>query len=160
MKNLFRHTIAFIIVSPLIIFVYLAMPIIGKKKAIRLCGPLGTYIAMQSLRFFAPTLEKNEDFDIFPSKMKNNFWLWKPFYDFEITEENKDIFKLYVSNCPFCEVLNKCHLSDLGPYICQGDWEYAKSHKDQWLFKREHQIGTGDNFCDHTYIRKKGNKKI
>ncbi len=153
MKTILRHTIAFIILSPLVVFVYLATPVIGRKKAIKFCGPVGTTLAMKSLRFFAPPLKKNEDFSIFTSRMKRNLRLWKPLYDYEITEENKDMFKLHVSNCPFVEVLSSCHLSDLSPYICQGDWEYAELHRDQWLFDRVHQIGTGDNYCDHTYLR-------
>jgi predicted ArsR family transcriptional regulator len=86
--------------------------------------------------------------------MKANFWLWKPFYDFDIAEENKNIFKLHVWNCPFCECLNGFGLTGLSPYVCEGDWAIARDNIDKWDFERSHQIGTGDSFCDHTYKRK------
>jgi hypothetical protein len=35
----------------------------------------------------------------------------------------------------------------------------AEANQDKWLFERNHQIGTGDAFCDHTYKRKPENRK-
>jgi hypothetical protein len=42
---------------------------------------------------------------------------------------------------------------ELNSYVCQGDWEIAKEHKGKWEFEREHEIGKGDSYCDHTYKR-------
>jgi hypothetical protein len=58
-------------------------------------------------------------------------------------------------NCPFCEVLAALGLSRLSPYVCQGDWAFAEENKNCWGFERDHQIGTGNRFCDHTYRRLK-----
>ena len=79
--------------------------------------------------------------------------LWKLFYDIEILKEDPNTFKLQVTNCPFCEALAMLGLKELGPYLCQADWEVAKDNFDKWGFHRENQIGTGDPFCDHTYHR-------
>jgi hypothetical protein len=153
MKKTIRYIVAFLIVSPFMILFYLLRILLKKERIFQILGPLVTNITKQTLRVWAPSLNNPKEFDLFPSKMKKNFWIWKPFYDFEIVEETKDTLKFHVWNCPFCEVLNYCNLSDLSPYLCQADWEYAKEHKDQWNFERHHEIGTGDSFCDHTYKR-------
>jgi hypothetical protein len=51
--------------------------------------------------------------------------------------------------------LNTVGLSYLNPHICEGDWAKANENRKKWLFERTHQIGTGDSFCDPTYLRKK-----
>ena len=85
--------------------------------------------------------------------MRARFWLWRLFYDIEILKEDPNVFKLKVTNCPFYEALAMLGLKELGPYLCQADWEVAKDNFDKWGFHRENQIGTGDPFCDHTYHR-------
>lgn len=157
MKKFIRNTIVALLFSPLIILVYLTSIFIGKNKAIISWGPFVTLLAKQSLRFWVPRIENAKEFDKFPSKMKANFWLWRPLYDFKLAEETNDTFKLNVWNCPFCEVLNMAGLPGMSPYVCKGDWDLANENKDKWIFEREHQIGTGDSFCDHTYKRKNRN---
>lgn len=154
MKTIIRNISTTILLSPLIVLIYLTF-MFGKKRAIKLWGPFMTFLAKQSLNFWVPKLKNSKDFNQFPSRMKANFWLWRPFFDIHITEETNDVFKLYIKNCPFCEVISKVGLSELNPYVCEGDWAMARENKDKWKFDRKHQIGTGDNFCDHTYIRKK-----
>ena len=85
--------------------------------------------------------------------MKKNFRLWKPLYEIEISEESNEVFKLHVSNCPFCEAFDRLGMSKLSPYVCEGDWAIARDNADKWQFKRKYQIGTGDSYCDHTYKR-------
>ena len=155
MKNMIRNIAAAILLSPFLVTVYLTSIFAGKEKAIAFFGPFVTSLAKQSLRFWVPKIETANDFDRFPSRMKANFYLWRPFYDIELAEETDDTFKLNVRNCPFCEVLNNSGLSGLSPYVCKGDWQIADENKDKWIFERKHQIGTGDSFCDHTYKRKK-----
>lgn len=82
------------------------------------------------------------------------FRLWKPLYDIAVTEETRDVFRIRVSNCPFCEVLNSAGLREFSPSLCEGDWTVARENAGKWDFERTHQIGTGDDFCDHTYLRK------
>ncbi|MDY6906077.1 MAG: hypothetical protein SWH61_15500 [Thermodesulfobacteriota bacterium] len=36
-------------------------------------------------------------------------------------------------------------------------WQAKHKNAEHWDFERNHQIGGGDAFCDHTYIRKRYN---
>lgn len=153
MKKIFRIIFGFIVVSPFIVAVKFLSVFLGEDKAIDFVGPFATKLAIQALKLWVPHIDNPEDFDSLPAKMKKNFWLWKPFYDIEILQETGDIFKLHLSNCPFCEVLNSFKLGRLGAYICKGDWAVAQENSDKWIFERNHQIGTGDSYCDHTYKR-------
>lgn len=155
MKKSLRTISGIVVVLPFIIAVKSLSLLWGEQKAIDTIGPMATRIAKRSLQFWVPKIKGPEDFESFPIKMKKNFRLWRPFYDIEISEENRDIFKLNVSNCPFCETLNHFGLSKLSPYVCEGDWAIAKDNSHKWAFERAHQIGTGDSFCDHTYKRLK-----
>jgi hypothetical protein len=156
MKKMSRKIIGIIVVLPFVIAVKILSVFIGKQKSIGKIGPVATAIAKQTLKCWVPKISGPGDFDSFPSKMKRNFKLWRPFYDIEVSEENRDVFKLYVSNCPFCEALNGFGLPDMSAYVCEGDWAIAQDNSDKWVFERAHQIGTGDSFCDHTYRRIQG----
>ncbi len=153
MKKLLRNIIGILIVFPFIFVTKSLSFIVGQNKAIEIIGPIATKFAKQSLKFWVPQISGPDDFDSLPSKMKANLWIWRPFYDIEIVQENNDVFKLHVSNCPFCEALNNFGLSKLSAYICEGDWAIARDNSDKWIFERNYQIGTGDSFCDHTYKR-------
>jgi len=153
MKKHFRKIFGFIVVSPFIVATKLLSIFLGEKKAVEALGPIVTNLAKKSLKFWVPKIDNSKDFDFFPAKMKKNFWIWKPFFDIEISEETNDVFKLHVSNCPFCEVLNKFGLTRLSAYVCEGDWAIAQDNSDKWIFERNYQIGTGDSYCDHTYKR-------
>ncbi len=154
MRKILRLLIGFIVMSPFILLVYITAIFTGKEKAIEKWGPQATFLSKQALKYWVPKINSADDFDSFASGMKANFWLWKPLYDFDITEENKNIFKLNVRNCPFCECLNGLGLKELSPYVCEGDRALAKDNIEKWDFERKYQIGTGDNVCDHTYKRK------
>jgi hypothetical protein len=153
MKEMSRKLIGIIVVLPLVIAVKIFSIFIGQQKAIGKIGPIATAIAKQTLKYWVPTISGPEDFDSFPAKMKRNFKFWRPLYDIEVSEENNNVFKLFISNCPFCEALNSFGLPGLSVYVCQGDWAIAHDNSDKWVFERAHQIGTGDSFCDHTYRR-------
>ncbi len=154
-KKLFRQIVGFIIVIPATVKVYAFTPFIGKENAIAFWGPSVTAMAKRSLRYWVPKIETAAAFDSFPSRMKARFRLWRPFFDLRVVQEDHDTFKIHVQNCPFCEAFNRLGLSRMGSYFCQGDWEVAKEHSDKWGFHRKHQIGTGDTYCDHTYLRRK-----
>ena len=66
--------------------------------------------------------------------MKRNFRLWRLFYDIEVSKETRNVFKLCVSNCPFCEALNDFGLPRLSAYVCEGDGAIAQDNKDKWVF--------------------------
>ncbi len=153
MKKYFRKTIGYIVIGPFVVASIFLSIFLGKEKAIKFIGTRLTKAVKHSLKVWVPRIDDAQDFDSFPAKMKKNFRLWKPFYDIEISEENNDVFKLHVSNCPFCEALNRLGMSKLSPYVCEADWAIARENADKWKFERNHQIGTGDSFCDHTYKR-------
>ena len=152
-KKIFGYLIAFPILLPFILFVHISKIFIGKDKAIQLSGPYATSIAKSFLSVMLPRIDSPEDFDIFRAKAKGKFWLWKPIYNFEVTEDNNDILKLKIKNCPFCELLPVFRLTELNSHVCRGDWDFAKQNEGMWAFEREHEIGKGDPFCDHTYKR-------
>jgi hypothetical protein len=149
----FRHAIGFLTVAPFIVATRLLALVVGEDKAIAAIGPLAAALAKLSLKLSMPKIHPYEDFDLFAVKMRRTLTLWKPFFDVAITEDTGDLLKLKVQNCPFCEVLGALGLSRLSPYVCQGDWAFAEENKSRWSFERDHQIGTGDRYCDHTYQR-------
>ncbi|WP_027183102.1 L-2-amino-thiazoline-4-carboxylic acid hydrolase [Desulfovibrio inopinatus] len=153
MKNIFRKLIGIIVVLPFVIAIKTLSIFMSQQKAIEKIGPIVTVIAKQTLKYWVPTICVPNEFDAFPQKMKRNFKLWRLFYDIEVSEENSNVFKLFISNCPFCEALNSFGFPNLSAYICEGDWAIAHDNSDKWIFERAHQIGTGDSFCDHTYKR-------
>ncbi|MCP4113425.1 MAG: L-2-amino-thiazoline-4-carboxylic acid hydrolase [Desulfobacteraceae bacterium] len=155
MKKLFRQIIGFSFGIPYVLIVkYLAL-FSGKEKAVQLAGEHITRMAKGSLKYWVPKTDNASEFDLFRSKMKANIRMWSFIFDVSVEKDDQDTFKITVSNCPFCEAFMKMGMPELAPYVCQGDWEKAKDNEDRWEFEREHQIGTGHSFCDHTYKRKK-----
>ncbi len=153
MKKLLRKIIGYMVVLPFVVASKFLSIFLGQGKAIEAVGPKITKLVKRSLKFWVPKIDNATDFDSFPAKMRKNFRLWKPFYDIEISEERNDVFKLRVSNCPFCEALNRLGMSKLSAYVCEADWAIARDNADKWKFERNYQIGTGDSYCDHTYKR-------
>ena len=86
--------------------------------------------------------------------MQKNFWLWKPFFDFTITHDDSNVFKLEITYCPICDVIKMLGLAELAPYVCEADWLVAKENEEKWIFERKYQLSTGDSHCGHTYLRK------
>ncbi len=128
---------------------------VGRERAVAIYGPYLTLVTTKLLKLiYLPKIKDASEFDLFKSKMKSRFWYWKLLLDFSVPYEDNDTIQFNFTYCPFCAVLMKCGYSDLAPYVCQGDWEAAKDYSDKWSFERQHQIGTGDSFCDHTYKRK------
>jgi hypothetical protein len=154
-KKLVRKIAGLTVAIPTAVKVYALAPFIGKEKAIVFWGPGVTAMAKRSLRYWVPQIKTAAEFDSFPSRIKARFRLWRPFFDLSVVQEDHDTFRIHVQNCPFCEAFNSLGMSQMGPYLCQGDWEVAKEHSDKWGFHRKHQIGTGDSYCDHTYFRRK-----
>jgi hypothetical protein len=153
LKNIFRKTVGYMVVFPFVVVYKFLSIFLGQEESLEVVGTRLTKSVKRSLRFWVPTIENARDFDSFPEKMKKNFRLWEPFYDIKVLEESNEIFKLHVSNCPFCKALNRMGMSRLSPYVCEGDWAIARVNADKWKFERNYQIGTGDRYCDHTYRR-------
>jgi hypothetical protein len=154
-RKLIRNAAVAIFFMPVILYTYLSSIFIGRQKTMEIVGPKLTRAAKRSLRYWVPRLDVPGDFSKFAPTMKSRMRYWKIIYDVEVTEETDDLFKIKVTNCPFCEVLAASGLRELRTYMCEGDWAMARANSDKWSFERKHQIGTGDAFCDHTYMRKK-----
>ncbi len=155
MKKMLRYIVILPIVLPFVVFVQIARVFVGKQKAVDLCAPLIISVAKFFLKIAVPHIERPEDFSVFRAKFKDNFWLWSPLYDFEVAEENEDLIRLNVRNCPFCELFQMSGLNEMNRHVCQGDWKLAREYEHVWKFERAHEIGKGDAFCDHTYLRLK-----
>jgi hypothetical protein len=153
-KKLFRQTIGILAVLPAALRVWVYSPFLGRDKAVARFGPSITAMAKFSLRFWIPKVATASDFSSLTSRMKSRLWLWKPFFDLSVVQDDSDTLKLKIENCPFCEAFCHLGLAEMAPYVCQGDWEIAADNADKWDFQRNYQIGTGDSFCDHTYLRR------
>ncbi len=116
--------------------------------------PIIVRIAKTFVRILVPYVDSADDFDKLKDIITRRAKWLRPFYDISIAENSSNILKLHVANCPFAELVILLGYIDIGPYVCSGDWEVAKDNINNWDFERKHQIGTGDSYCDHTYIRK------
>jgi hypothetical protein len=159
MKRTIRRFLAFMMLGPQVLWTRFLSIFIGKERAINLCGPFFTKATMPFSRNWVPKLQCASDFDSFSSKMQKNFWLWKPFFDFTIAQNDSDVFKLEITYCPICDVIQMLGLPDLAPYVCEADWQVAKENEEKWIFQRKYQLSTGDSHCDHTYLRKTGKQR-
>jgi hypothetical protein len=157
MKNAFRKLAALVAFGPFIVAIHVTSLVVGKRKAVRLWGPIVTFTTRLSLYLFVPRIEDASQFDDFRRFFRSRLnWAWKPFFDARVEQDDEDTFRLHVANCPFCEVFIGAGLGEMGPYVCQADWDMARRNIERWEFERVHQIGTGDAFCDSTYRRKEG----
>ena len=152
-KELFRKMVGFAVAGPMVLRVRILARRMGREEAIKACGPGITAMAKRSLKLWVPEIASPSEFEGMTRKMKSRFWLWRPFFDIAVTEDNPHTFKLEVANCPFCEAIQKLGYPELAPYVCEGDWAKARENVGKWRFERSRQIGTGDRFCDHTYLR-------
>ncbi len=153
MKQIVRNTIFFILFSPLILMIHLTTLFFGRQKSFAFWRPRITQTAKLFVKLFVPDIQSADQFDQMTARMKSRMWFWGLLWDTEIKEDTRDMLKLNLLNCPFCEVFSLVGLAALNPAACEGDWAYARECKDKWRFERTHQIGTGDRFCDHTYKR-------
>lgn len=154
MKNLFRSAVGYASVLPFALLAYGLSLFKGGDSSVKIVGPYLTEIARRSLKYWVPKINDASEFHLFSPGMRANLKIWRPFFDVTVEEDTEDTFRVRVDNCPFCESLIRLGMPELAPYVCEGDWEKARRNFAKWDFERKHQIGTGDNFCDHTYKRK------
>jgi hypothetical protein len=153
MKKLFRLSVGLLIAVPYALAVRVTALFAGKERAVAFWGPYVAAFAKRLVVLTLPRLKSTAEFDRFGAMLKANLRPWRPIYDFSVECIDEDTVQLLVRNCPFCEAFDTLGLSEMRPFVCQGDWEAARVYADKWAFEREHQIGTGDAFCDHTYKR-------
>jgi len=152
-KAMFRKMLGLLVAAPTLLKVRIFSFFIGRPDAVKACGPGITSMAKLSLELWVPKINSPSEFERLRTTMKSRFWIWKPFFDITVTEDDHDTFKLKISNCPFCEALQQQGYPELAPYVCEGDWKKARDNANKWRFERSRQIGTGDSYCDHTYTR-------
>lgn len=154
MKEILRQFVGFIVIGPFILSIKILSLFMAREKAVATISPFLIKSAKMFVRILVPNVKNAAEFDKLKDTIINRarrLWL---FYDITIAETNDDFLKLHVANCPFAEMAVRLGYADIGPVMCQCDWEVAKDNIDRWDFDREHQIGTGDSFCDHAYKRK------
>lgn len=153
MKNEFRLFTGFVVVAPIAFLTYFISFFTGKQRATAILGPTVTILAKSMQQFFPPKINKASEFDLFKSKLKGKQKIWSILYDYPIDCSNENTAKLVIKNCPFAEAIIKLNISEIGYYMCQGDWEVAKDNSDKWKFERSCTIATGGTACDFTYKR-------
>jgi L-2-amino-thiazoline-4-carboxylic acid hydrolase-like protein len=153
LKKIFRFFIGFIVAIPFAVIIHLLSVFIGKQRAVEKLGPFVTMFAKSMQQFFPPKINNASEFDLFKSRVKGRQKFWGILYDYPIEYPDEDSVQLLIQNCPFAEAANYLKISEIGPYMCQGDREVAKDNSEKWSFERKFQIGTGDKICDFKYIR-------
>ena len=153
MQQMFRRCVGLMVALPYGLAVWASALFVGRERAVAFWGSRVAAFAKRLVMLTLPRLENPSEFDQFGPRLKTNMRPWRSIYDFSVECVDRDTVQLLVSNCPFCEAFDTMGLSEIKPFVCQGDWEAAAVHSDKWTFEREHQIGTGDAFCDHTYKR-------
>jgi hypothetical protein len=120
-------------------------------------GTIGT----NSLSSNIPTLQENEEFSVFSSKIKETVSKI-PFEKSEITIDKPDMIKFKVTVCQFVEVAKLLGMSRLAKAFCDVDTFYCQKYQPHIIFERQFTLEKGDPFCDHTYKKKSwknGSKK-
>ncbi len=111
-------------------------------------------ISTNFLSSHIPTLQKDEEFSVFSSKLKETVSKI-PFEKSEITIDAPDMVKFKVTVCQFVEVAKLLGMSSLAKAFCDVDIVYCQKHQPHIIFERKFTLEKGDSFCDHTYKIKK-----
>jgi hypothetical protein len=146
-------TFGSLFIFPFVLMVYSLTPLIGRMKAIQIVGKLLSNYAAFGLNLFLPKIKSSEEYFIFQRKIKENYLYLGKLYDLQVRSETLDTIEFRVNYCPIAILLKRFGMPELRKYSCAGDWILAQKNKNYWTFKRDHTIGTGGNFCNHTYCR-------
>ncbi|MDD2671751.1 MAG: L-2-amino-thiazoline-4-carboxylic acid hydrolase [Syntrophales bacterium] len=155
MKKFLRAALGHLFMTPFMGGVLVLAVFIGRPKAVSFIGGILTAAAHRFVGLAIPLINSPEEFDFFRNRIKRNFSCYGFLYDMRITVDNQDAVQFNILNCPFCCTLRKYGFSDLSRYACAGDWVIARENRDKWTFSREGSIGTGGDFCNPKYSRKK-----
>jgi hypothetical protein len=154
MIKILSLSFGFLVTLPFVLQTYVLLPLLGRKRAIRMVGKQLTSAAALGVKLLVPRINSKLDYSIFKQKVKRNFLFIGPLYRLRIENETQDKIEFRVQFCPVSKMLTIFGLSDLCKYSCTGDWKIAKENKEYWTFTREKTIGTGGLYCNHTYSRK------
>ncbi len=155
LKKSLRILVGLLIAFPFVLSTWFLSIFIGKKRSVEYVGPFLTKLAKFLVAISVPNIETPEEFELFKFRLKRRFSFWKPLYDISYIHEDTDSLKLNILNCPFCELFQKFGIMELGKYACEGDLAVALDNSEKWGFIRTTEIGTGGQYCDNTYCRKK-----
>ena len=111
-------------------------------------------ISAKSLSSHIPTYQKDEEFSVFSSKMKETVSKI-PFEKSEITIDAPDMVKFKVTVCQFVEVAKLLGMSRLAKAFCDADIVYCQKYQPYIIFERKFTLEKGDLFCDHMYKKMK-----
>lgn len=155
MKRLLRTTAGLLIALPFYALIHLCALFTGKNRAVEIFGPVVSALVTRTAEFILiPRINDPGRFDEFRRRITRNAALLRPLYDVSIVHQDAERIVFDYRNCPHCEAFRRLGLAQVNPYICDGDWQIAERHASAWDFQRSRQIGTGDDHCDHTYLRK------
>lgn len=155
MKRLLRTTVGLMTALPFHALIHLCALFTGKDRAVEIFGPVASALITRTAEFILiPRVDDPDKFDEFRAKITRNAAFLRPLYDVSVVYQDSDRIVFNYRNCPHCEAFRALGLAQVNPYICDGDWQIAKRHSSAWDFQRSHQIGAGDDHCDHTYLRK------
>jgi hypothetical protein len=150
----FRALLGYLFVVPFAFLTYGLMPFLGRQRAIGRVGKLLTKTTVFCLGLLVPDISSPSEFAVFQKRIKRNFMFLSPLYDLKIARHTENGIEFNVHHCFVTSALKKAGLSDMCHYACAADWVVAKKNKECWEFSRQHTIGTGGPFCNHTYMRK------
>ena len=153
MIHLLQNTLAFIILMPYLLQYVWVKTTMDKATADQIVGLKFTALAKGLLHKYMPIIQEPSDFDLFYPQALNTMKIFNLLWNFKIQSNQPDEVTLHVAHCPVMDILTLFRLTNLKPYVCQGDWEFANDNAHVWQFDRKHEIGKGDSFCDHTYKR-------
>lgn len=153
MKTVFRVLIGFTVAAPVALLTHMLSFFMGKENAVKRIGPGVTLLARSLQQFFPPKIDNASEFDLFKLKLNHKQKIWRILYDYPIEYPDDDTAKLIIRKCPFAEALENLNISEMGYYMCQGDWEVAKANSGKWQFERHCTVATGGTVCDFTYKR-------
>ena len=112
-------------------------------------------IITNSLSSHIPTLQKDENFSVFSSKMKETVSKI-PFEKSEVMIDEPGMVKFKVTVCQFVEVARLLGMNQLAKAFCDADIIYCLKYQPNIIFERQFTLEKGDPFCDHTYKKRAG----
>ncbi|MCP4132872.1 MAG: L-2-amino-thiazoline-4-carboxylic acid hydrolase [bacterium] len=154
-KKIIRLVAGIIVSLPFMVSTWFLSLFIGQQRATKIIGPFLKKTAKFLVGITIPKIDRPEEFDLFREKLKKNLAFWNALYDVSYIQDNSDMLKINIHNCPFCEMFGACGLKELGKYTCQGDLAVAEDNSNLWDFTRSTEIGYGGRCCDNTYSKKK-----
>lgn len=153
---IFKKMFLIFVFSPFACVYHTAKYFFGKNRMNDFFYKKIVTMSANSLSSHIPTLQKDEEFSVFSSKMKETVSKI-PFEKSEVTIDEPGMVKFKVTVCQFVEVAKLLGMRQLAKAFCDVDIVYCQKYQPNIIFERQFTLEKGDPFCDHTY--KKMSKK-